>query len=229
MKSITKHFINLFFPKNCVVCGINLMNHEQGLCLRCLVDLPKTNFHHQKDNFVAKLFWGKVNIESATAYYFYRKHSKYQEIIHHLKYNNNTDAGLTISKKLANELMNTDFEKIDVIIPVPLHKKRQRKRGYNQSEIIANGISEVLQKPISLKSICRNKNTKTQTNRTRIGRWENVKDIFSVINPDNLKNKHILLVDDVVTTGATLEAIALKILEIPGTKVSIATLAVAVQ
>ena len=201
--------------------------HESHLCDLCLFHLPRTNFEKDLNNPVAQLFWGRVNIELATSFFFYSKGSKYQHILHELKYKGKKEIGFEIGKIFGKEIVNSEFSDVDLIVPIPLHASRERKRGYNQAEWIAMGLAEAMGKPLENKSILRITSSSTQTKKGRYDRWTNVEGIFRTRLPEKLVNKHILLVDDVVTTGATLEACATAILSIPETKVSIATLAVA--
>lgn len=220
--------LGLFFPELCVTCGKRLISQEKYVCFECWQDLPSTNFHLKPDNKVAQLFWGRVNITSATAFFSYKKGSKYQQLIHFVKYKGLKELGFETGKKFAYQLLESpDFAEIDVIVPVPLHQRKEKKRGFNQSEWIANGIAKVLKKPVNTTLLNRKIFTSTQTKRNRYERWQNVENVFVLNNPDEIENKHVLLVDDVVTTGATLEACAIHILKQPGTKVSIATLAYA--
>jgi len=206
-----------------------LLKQEKTLCTVCWYHLPQTNFHNDKDNQVSQLFWGRAVIENATAFYFFSKGSRYQKIMHKLKYKGQKEIGIEMGIHFATILTGTDFAGIDAIVPIPLHPDKLKTRGYNQSEMIASGMGRVFQKPLYRDVLVRTKASATQTKKSRIERWENVASIFMAKNENKIKNKHILLVDDVVTTGATLEACANKILEIENTKVSIATLAVAGQ
>ena len=226
-KTYLKDFLNLFYPNLCVVCNQHLINQEKLICTECLYHLPKTNFHLHKDNPVSQIFWGRVPIEYATGYFFFHKGSNYQHMMHKYKYHGYKEIRQILGKSLGNQLKESYFCSVDVIVPVPLHKNKLKKRGYNQSEWFGLGLAEAMGKPIDSKSFVRAIATETQTRKTRFERWKNVEDIFTVLYPENLVGKHILLVDDVVTTGATLEACAHKLLEIPETKISIATLAVA--
>jgi len=219
--------LELFFPRLCIACSNPLFMHESHLCDLCLFHLPRTNFEKDLNNPVAQLFWGRVNIELATSFFFYSKGSKYQHILHELKYKGKKEIGFEIGKIFGKEIMNSEFSDVDLIVPIPLHPSRERKRGYNQAEWIAMGLAEAMGKPLENKSILRITSSSTQTKKGRYDRWTNVEGIFRTRLPEKLVNKHILLVDDVVTTGATLEACATAILSIPETKVSIATLAVA--
>lgn len=221
-------FVNLLYPRVCPCCGQNLFKQENLICTPCLYHIPKTNFHHFNDNPVARQFWGRVNIENAASYYFFDKGSKFQVLIHNMKYRGQKEIGYELGKIFGGELMSSSaYREIDLVVPVPLHVRKQRKRGYNQSEWIARGIAERMEKPLDTKTLYRAVESETQTNKTRYERWKNVENIFMLKTKNNLKEKHILLVDDVVTTGSTLEACAKVILDIENTKVSIATLAIA--
>lgn len=220
--------LELFFPSLCITCGERLISQEKFVCMNCWLDLPVTNFHLEPENKVAQLFWGRVNIENATAWFHFRKGSNYQQIIHFIKYKGIKELGFECGKRLGNSLAETkNFQDVDVIVPVPLHPKKLNQRGYNQSEWIARGIAETLQKPVQTNNLYRKRFTSTQTKKTRLERWQNVEGIFDVNNPESFMGKHILLVDDVATTGATLEACAVPLLNFENTKVSIATLAYA--
>ena len=232
MTSLYKYFINLgnlFFPKICAACGKNLIAAEKVLCTECYYNLPKTNFHHSQDNPVNKLFNGIVNINYGTSFFYFFKGSKYQTVIHRFKYKAQKEIGFELGRLFGIELKNSVFNEIDYIIPVPLHSAKLRKRGFNQSNVIASGISETLNKTVKDKSLFRIKNTDTQTKKTVEERRENVKSVFKVKYPKQLENKHILLIDDVITTGSTLASCAEEILKIKNTKVSVATLAVAAK
>ena len=230
MKIFTRYindFFNLLFPNLCVVCNGHLVNQEEFICTKCLFNIPKTNYHNEINNPVSQLFWGRANIENATAYFSFSKGSKYQKMMHKFKYHGCKEIGYVLGKSFGNQIINSPFNQVDVIIPVPLHKSKLRKRGYNQSEWIAKGLSEALNKPVDTSSFIRSVATETQTKKSRFERWKNVENIFKIANIDALVGKHILLIDDVVTTGSTLEACTNILLELPNTKVSIATLAVA--
>ncbi|MBT3210261.1 MAG: ComF family protein [Bacteroidetes bacterium] len=231
MKTILRLLNDLLFliyPQVCEICGNVLSEHEDQICSKCLYELPKTNFHSVIDNPVNQLFWGKVKINSATSYFFFRKGSKFRTLIHKLKYSGKKEIGFELGKRFGGQLAKSEhFKDIDIIIPVPLHPEKLKERGYNQSNWLAKGISKTMNKMVDNSSLCRKKYTDTQTKKNRQERWENVKSAFEIIDVENLKNKHVLLIDDVITTGATLEACASKILEIENTKVSIATIAMA--
>jgi ComF family protein len=204
-----------------------LYYNEDILCLRCLSGLPRTCFHNDRENDVARMFWGRIPVLNATAYMFFTKNSPYRKILHELKYKGQKHIGESMGRLFGLDLANTPFSKVDMIHPVPLHQMKLRERGYNQSEQIALGISRVIQVPVVSDLIIRCQDTKTQTKKSRYERWENVKETFEVVNKESLTNKHILLVDDVITTGATIEACASCLLGIPGINISVASLAYA--
>jgi ComF family protein len=226
-KKYTEGFISLFYPKSCFACGNSLFGNEDIICTYCRHTLPETGYHDIHDNPVEKLFWGRVKVENATSFLFYDKESKYGHLLHKFKYFGHQEIGIFLGEMLGSRLENTDFKKIDLIIPIPLHASKMRKRGFNQSEIFGYGIAKSLCKPIFGNALKRKIFTSTQTRKGRYQRWQNVEGIFKVTDPEKLKNKHILLIDDVVTTGATLEAAGNAILKIEGTSLSIATLAFA--
>lgn len=226
--SYLNDFIELIFPNNCVVCGKALLFQEVYLCTNCLYHLPRTSFHKEKDNAVSKLMWGRVYIEHASSFFFYRKGSEYQQILYQLKYNGQKELGYEMGKHYGADLKTAEsFPDVDLLIPVPLHPARERSRGYNQSYWIAKGLSEMIEKPVVTNAVKRVINTKSQTKKTRGERWENVQSIFELQNNKALENKHVLIVDDVITTGATIEALANTLLQTENVKISLATLAVA--
>jgi ComF family protein len=221
-------FLSLFFPVTCASCGKSLFQNEDSICTHCHYHLPKTSFHLLNDNPVAKIFWGRVNIEAATAFFTFSKGSKVQHLIHQLKYKGQEQIGFSLGKWYGKELVKSlAYQTVDVIIPVPLHKKKLRKRGYNQSECFARGLACSMHSPVDSGVLFRSASSETQTKKSRFIRWKNVETIFYTKNEWHLRDKHILLVDDVVTTGATLEACAQVLSKIEGVKVSIATIAFA--
>lgn len=227
---ISKQIFSLFYPKLCAGCHVDLVSTEEIICLSCWNTLPKTNFHLRDKNPIEQKFWGKINVQHATSFYYFNQDSRLQEILHALKYRNQFDIGILLGQKMGIDLAYATWIKdIDVIIPIPLSKQKYKYRGYNQSESIAQGLSAVLNIPINTELVSRIKNTESQTNKNINERFENVKDAFSVIDKEVLKNKHILLVDDVLTTGATLEACSKEFLKIDNCKVSIATIAYAIE
>jgi len=219
---------NLFFPRKCNHCGNNLDKTESEICKRCLFEIPKTNFHTDIENPVNKTFWGRVNIEQATSAFYFTKKSILQNLLHHIKYHGKKELAAELGKYLGNELATVkSYRTCDVIVPVPLHPAKKKKRGYNQSEWIAKGISGKMNIPVNTVALKRHVNSKSQTKKNRVERWENVHAAFSVQTNEEFPYKHVLLVDDVITTGATLEACAAQLLDNLNVKVSIASLAYA--
>jgi len=220
-------FTGLFFPTICPACKFR-MSDELLLCLNCENQLPETNFHLNIKNPVAKNFWGRIPVEAATALYYYNKGSKVQNLIHQIKYKGNQELGVFIGQKLGNILINSAvFNDIDIIVPVPLHLKKLKTRGFNQSTCIANGISAAINKPVIESAVIRIIDSNTQTRKNRINRWQNVKDVFEVAETNMLSRKNILVVDDVITTGSTLEALVQKMHKEAEAKFYIASLAYA--
>lgn len=218
-------FFSLFFPELCSGCGKNLFKNESVICTDCIYHLPYTNFHLDNNNRVARQLWGRIPFELSCAYVYFHKGLRVQNLMHNLKYNNKPEVAFKLGELYAAQLSDNEvIQRISSIIPVPLHPARRRKRGYNQSEYFANGLAQVLKKPVNL-NLQREVFTETQTKKSRFVRYENMKDVFIVKNPESLENQHILLVDDVVTTGATLEACALALLKIKGVQISIAAIA----
>lgn len=227
MLSWIESFAELFFPHLCITCTRKLFSNENFICLHCLHDLPKTEFHNFPENKVAQLFWGRTNVELATSWLYFKKGSHYQKLIHYLKYKGIKELGAEMGYLFGGDLKKSVFAEVEIIMPVPLHKKKEKQRGYNQSEWIAKGMSEAMQKEISTGNLIRARFTQTQTRKTRFERWQNVEGIFEALYPEKIDGKHILLVDDVVTTGSTLEAAVYTLLNSGAGKVSIATLAMA--
>jgi ComF family protein len=225
---ILNYLTELLYPRLCVVCGDRLIEQEQWICLNCLHHIPRTNFHLTPDNPVARIFYGRVQIEQATSFFYFSKGSHYQTLLHNLKYKGMKELGAEIGKHFGIDLMQSPgFSTVDVICPVPLHPSKERKRGYNQSWWIASGIAKQMDKELDAENLKRVTATETQTRKSRFERWQNVDGIFELSNPETFQGKHILLVDDVVTTGSTLEACAAAIHSATHAKVSIATLATA--
>ena len=221
-------FISLVFPHVCVSCGKSLYKNEQSICTYCTYHLPKTNFHLNTDHPIAKIFWGRVSIHSAAAFYGFNKGGKVQHLIHQLKYKGHKNIGFTVGKLYGYELKQCiNFNTINIVIPVPLHPKKQKKRGYNQSDTFAQGLAESMNAKANLNAIYRTAENESQTKKSRFKRWQNVESIFQIRDAKGLEGQHILLVDDVITTGATLEACAQTLLQIPNIKISIVTIAYA--
>ena len=220
--------IGLFYPSICASCGTSLYKWEKTVCLRCRSLLPHTGYALNEDNPLARIFYGRVRFKAVTACFFFSKEGKVQHLIHELKYKSNTDAGVFLGQELGKTLKEAPlFQGVDYLIPVPLHPKREKERGYNQSLMIAQGIHEVTGIPVGKDYLFRKVNTATQTHKSKEDRWLNVKDIFAVRHPELLEGKYVVLVDDVLTTGATLEACALALSKVPRITISCATAACA--
>lgn len=225
VKDYWTNFVHLFFPHTCMGCNADIMP-EQFLCTQCLMQLPHTGFFEAADNPVEQSFYGRVPINAAAAAFYFTKQSFVQQLLFQLKYKGRQDVGVWLGQQIGHQLnISKRFKPIDAIIPLPLHPKKEKLRGYNQSTCIAKGIAEVLQKPVYTNVIVRNKYTHTQTQKNRVQRWENMNDAFTIIEPAILKQQNILLVDDVITTGATLEACSNVLLSVPVASVQIATAA----
>lgn len=202
-----KDLFFLFFPKRCLCCDYYLIPNEDTICLNCRHDLPLTNFTFEKNNLVEKSFFGRIPIEEATALFYFLKKGKVQQLIHELKYNKQQQVGTLLGNWLGEEMNESArFKTLDCIVPVPLHAKKLRKRGYNQVTTFGESLSKKLDIPFETDVLSRVSSTKSQTKRLRLDRWKNVKELFFVKNDKALENKHILLIDDIITTGATLEA-----------------------
>jgi len=223
-------FLSLLFPRLCYACGNHLLRNEKLICTECFVMMPRTNYHLDEDNPVARLFWGRCRIEKAAAFSFYNRGSRIRNLIHNLKYKGIKEIGYELGRIYGTTLLSSGFtDGIDLIIPVPLHPSKKRQRGFNQSEIISSGLSESTGLVMDTKILERKVITATQTRRSRYERWVNVEGIFSVADSCRIEGKHVLLVDDVITTGSTLESCVNELLKTDGVKVSIAALAVAVM
>ncbi len=221
-------FFNLFFPNVCCLCGRSLFQHENLICRLCEKDLPRSYFHFLAKNPVEMTFWGRVDIQKGTSFLLYVKGSKVKNILHAIKYRNNRQLGYELGKLYGLELNeNNYFADIDLVVPVPIHPKKLRIRGYNQSEYIAQGLCDSLQKTLQTEGLRKVVNTKSQTRKGRFERWENVSDVFKIDDDSLFCGKNILLVDDVLTTGATLESCARCFSKVPDVTLSIATLAYA--
>lgn len=220
------HFTQLFFPHVCEGCGTNVLNNDSVLCAACREQLPETGFIETAGNLVEKKFLGQLNLEAAGAAYYFTKRGMLQHLIKQLKYHSNKEIGYYLGRQLGNYLSRTDrFNAVDVIIPLPLNPRKEKKRGYNQAAVIAEGISSIWPKTVNSMTVERTIFTETQTHKDRISRWQSMQNVFEVTDRNTLMNKNVLLVDDIITTGATLEACGEKILEIPDTRLFIATVA----
>ncbi len=225
MISFWSRLLDLISPRLCVVCGNRLAVTEETLCSKCYLHLPRTDFANDLyENVMAKLFWGQIKLEKATALFYYEPHAETAQILYELKYKNHPEIGVVMGRMMAKELMKSGlFEDIDALVPVPLAKKRERKRGYNQSLELAKGVSEVTGLPIANLVIRRTKFVGSQTKRGRWERNENVEHVFELVD-DNISDQHLLLIDDVVTTGATVIACAKEMQKASNVKISVLAL-----
>ena len=227
------HFIfralgQVVFPHHCLGCGMDLKNRKTLVCFSCINELPLTHFTNIDNNPTEKIFSGRIELVAATSIFYFTKGLLIQDLIHELKYKNNAAAGIYLGKMLGNEIKNSPrFANIDAIVSMPMHKKKESKRGYNQAELIANGVSEELHLPVVKNMLQKIKQTDTQTKKHRWERWKNTEEVFWLQNPQAFENKHVLLIDDVVTTGASIEACAIEMFKTKGIKLSVATIAIA--
>ena len=228
--SLISDFISLFFPRSCYVCGNSLYKNEEVLCTRCNLHLPETNYHKMPDNPIHKIFWGKIPVVNASAMYFFKKGGSVQRLVHQLKYKGHLEIGTLLGQNYGHKLKQEErYKDIGLIIPIPLHPKKLRIRGFNQAEVFAGGIAGSMHVQLNSSAIKRVVATSTQTKKSRYKRWENVSGIFEITDSAVLENKHILLVDDVITTGSTMEACLTQLNTIPGIRLSVAAIACAVR
>lgn len=220
-----KDFFGLLYPNYCQICGRSLSRGESICCVRCIAELPYTEFWRYDDNPVAHRFWGQVEIEAACSLLYFRKGSGIRHLVHLLKYRSETRIGYKLGYLLGLYLkQEPSYQSVDVVVPVPLHAQRLRARGYNQSDYIADGVADAMGITKNTSMVIRRKATASQTRKNRHERYSNVESIFSVPNPDMALGKHVLLVDDVITTGATVGECAKALLQAASCRVSIASL-----
>lgn len=228
LKNSLRDLAHLFYPVVCDGCGSDIISVGSPLCLHCISSLPHTNFHLYAGNPIEKIFYGRYALKAAHSEFYFSKAQLIQILLHQLKYKGNKTIGIYLGKVMGSSLLaSTRFTAIDYIIPLPMFKKKEFRRGYNQASIICTGVAEVLTVPILEHMVLRIRATETQTRKHRTERWENVAETFIVKDAQILSGKHILLVDDVLTTGATLEACCECLGKIAGIQISIATLAFA--
>lgn len=223
-KEIKESFLHLLFPHVCSGCGSDLLNEETVLCMRCIDAMPETNFELHANNPVEKKFWGRLQLAGATAQYYFTKESLMQNLMHQVKYKRNKELGLQLGRMMGNSIKRSGRFDVDALIPLPLFPAKEKRRGYNQATVLCEGMAEHLDIPVLNDVIIRPQYTETQTKKGRIERWLNMEGKFVLTNPDAICNKHILLVDDVVTTGATLEACGAELLKAGNLSLSLATL-----
>lgn len=221
-----KELLNVFFPDLCLICDNNLTFNEETLCTFCRVDLPFTNFSSESNNVAERTFYGRIKLEAVTSLLFYRKKGKTQQLIHQLKYKNQQKIGALTALMLAEELKNNPrFNDLDGVIIVPMHPKKERKRGYNQVTVFGKTLAKELKIPFIENILVKTSTTTSQTFKSRLQRFQDFEGKFHLTNITELENKHILLVDDVITTGATIESCAIELFKTKNIKISIATIA----
>jgi ComF family protein len=226
LKQAAGDLLHLFYPHICAGCGDHLPSSDQHLCLDCLLELPETNFQHITGNPVEKVFYGRIKIQSAFASYYFSKNSPLQHIIHAFKYQHNKEVCHQMGVLMGQHIKSSSIiNNIDLIIPMPIHADREKKRGYNQAAVLAEGISAVTGIPFRTDLVIRNISTATQTHKGRGERWKNVQSVFEITDHQSVQNRHVLLADDVITTGATVEACGEGILKAQPASLSIAALA----
>ena len=225
LSDIKESILHLLFPHVCEVCGTDTIQTDHFICLQCHANLPQTEFERYPNNPVEKIFWGRVPLTSATAHYYFTKNSAMQTLMHGVKYKGNRELGIYLGRLMGQALEASNrFRHVDALVPLPLHPSKEKKRGFNQATILCQGIAEVLGKPIFKDVVIRTMHTDSQTKKNRVQRWANMEGRFELAKPEALKDKHVLLVDDVITTGATLEACGAEIMEAENVRLSIATL-----
>lgn len=230
LRTALRGLLELLYPNLCLWCRKSLIQGETHLCLRCFMHLPQTNFYHHPENAIEQRLRGRVRIQAAASVYFFSKTSAIQTVLHALKYRNNKALGVYLGRCMAHAAEGSTWQEgIDWIIPVPLSKRKLAERGYNQSDCLAQGLSEVWQIPWSNQYLIRERHTATQTKKSRTERRKNVSGAFALRNEQALQHRCVLLVDDVFTTGATLEACLETLQTIPGIQLRVLTLACAIE
>jgi ComF family protein len=227
IKEIKESFLPLLFPHVCAGCGSDILNRDMQLCLRCLDRLRETHFELYANNPVEKIFWGRLQLEAATAQYYFSKGSMVQELMHQFKYKQNKELGLQLGRMMGEQLIESGRFFPDILLPLPLFPAKEKRRGYNQAEVLCQGMSESMGIPVLNQVIIRPHHTETQTRKGRVERWQNIEGKFILKDPSAIENKHVLLVDDVITTGATLESCGEELLKAKNLMLSVATLCIA--
>lgn len=223
-----KHFLDIIYPRTCEACGETLLGGENLICMNCMIDLPRTNSHIQRLDKVSNRFWGKIPVTDTITFMKFSKKGKVQKLLHELKYRNKPEVGKYLGKIYGVDLKSVGFDKkVDLIIGVPLHPTKLIQRGYNQADCIAEGLSEALEVPYETNAVKRLLYTATQTKKSRIERFQNVENIFEVIDAEKIKNKRIAIVDDVLTTGSTIESLGITLLNAEAKEISVITIAAA--
>lgn len=227
VKEIKDSFLHLLFPHVCTGCGSDILSESSELCMRCMDAMPETNFELYPNNPVEKLFWGRLPLAGATAQYYFTKESLMQHLMHQFKYRGNKDIGLQLGKIMGEQIKRSGRFEVDALIPLPLFPRKEKRRGYNQASLLCEGMAESMKIPMLDKIVTRPQHTETQTKKGRIERWKNMEGKFVLNDAAAIRNKHLLLVDDVITTGATLEACGNELLKAENITLSVATLCIA--
>ncbi len=228
MKAFFQNLLQTLFPSTCACCGDVLLTGEKQICINCLANLTATFYSAHDDNHTERQLAGRIPYQHATSLYVFRKGNTVQQLVHAMKFHSNSDLCIFMGRQMGLELLHSGrFDDIDLLVPVPLHWRRRLQRGYNQSELLCRGISEVMGRPVNKRALVRHRNTHQQSMQASGDRDENVRDAFSVRHPDDLQGKHLLLVDDVLTTGATLGSCCDALKLVNNLKISIATLSIA--
>lgn len=223
-----KHLLDIIYPRSCEACGESLLGGENLICVKCIIDLPRTNSHKESIESISNRFWGKIPVENTITYLRFSKKSKVQKLLHSLKYRNKSEVGVLLGKLYGTDLKTVAFEKkIDLLIGVPLHPTKQLQRGYNQADCIAEGLSVALDIPFETNAVKRSIHTDSQTKKSRFERFQNVENIFEVTDVEKIKDKRIAIVDDILTTGSTIESLAAILLNEGCKEISIVTIAAA--
>lgn len=224
------NLLSLFFPHTCAGCGTDVLDEDAVICGRCLHDLPLTNFNVYANNLAEKSLWGRLPVVNVSSLCYFSKDSLIRQLMHQLKYKGHKQAGYFLGRMMGSALRAADrFHDIDALVPLPLFPAKEKKRGYNQSAILCEGMAEVMLLPVLKGIVKRSSFTDTQTKKGRMERWLNMEGRFELTDSASIKGRHVLLVDDIITTGATLEACGLELLKAENTRLSIATLACAVN
>lgn len=223
-----KSIFNLLFPKVCNACSVALLDYEIMVCTTCRHNLPITNFHKDKNNHIKKVLYGRADIKEGTALFWFIKQGIVQQLIHNLKYRGQENIGKLLGEWLGNELNKIEhYQTVDIVIPVPLHKKKLKTRGYNQVALFGQTLAQCLNADYKDDVLIKLTNTTSQVHKKRLARWQGKNEIFTTQNLNTMQGKHILLVDDIITTGATMEACCNQLIKAKNIKISIATMAIA--
>ncbi len=215
-------FIHLIYPHNCEGCGTDILNDNSYLCTKCLYQLPQTGFIANANNPVEKKLYGRIKVEQAGAGFYFTKDGLLQHLVGQLKYKNNKEMGLYLGRLLGHQLQSTHrFDEVEALIPLPLNEKKLSKRGYNQAEIICEGIASVWNKPIITDAVIRLIDTATQTNKSLTDRWDNIEGAFAIADASKIEGKHVALIDDILTTGASIESCGHELLKVKGVRLSV--------